>query len=124
MIDESLFVVWSFDGAKPVTIKGNFTEVVKNVPVHERPDLVVDLNGFVATSGDYREISKFGQPNSEHRNRLEKQHGPDLSALFPDPIEAFDFAENSLLVWYVWFDSWLRRAGPRRCDPIAYLPLE
>ena len=121
-IKESLFVIWSFDGAKPKTISGNLMSVVSDVPAHERPDFVVDLNGFVAMSGNYLEISRLGQPNSDHRNRLEEQHGPDLSVLLPNPIRAFDFADNSLLVWYVWFDSWLRHAGTRRCDPVAYLP--
>ena len=123
MIKESLFVIWSFDGAKPTTIRDNLTEAVSDVPAQERPDFVVDLNGFVATSGTYLELSKLGQPNSDHRNQLEKEHGgPDLSVLLPNPIQAFDFAANSLLVWYVWFDSWLRQAGTRRCDPVAYLP--
>ena len=63
-IKESLFVIWSFDGAKPKMIGGNVTRVVSDVPAHERPDFVVDLNGFVATAGNYLEISELGQPNS------------------------------------------------------------
>ena len=123
-IEESLFVIWSFDGAGAETIKENLVEAVRDVPVVERPDFVVDLNGLVATSGSYLAISKLGQPNSEHRRGLEAKHGGDLSGLLPDPIQALDVGANSLLVWYVWFDSWLRHAGARRCDPVAYLPPE
>ena len=121
-IKESLFVIWSFDGAKPATITGNLTRVLSAVPAHERPDFVVDLNGFVAMAGNYLEISQLGVPNSDHRRLLEEKHGPDLSVLLPNPMRAFDFADNALLAWYVWFDSWLRHAGTRRCDPVTYLP--
>ncbi|MCY3813108.1 MAG: hypothetical protein OXH15_15025 [Gammaproteobacteria bacterium] len=123
-VAESLFVIWSFDGADPMTIKGNLTDAVCNVPAEDRPDLVVDLNGLVAQAGSYLEISTLGQPNSEHRNRLVERYGADLSVLLPDPIKAFDLGANALLAWYVWFDSWLRHAGARRCDPVAYLPPE
>ena len=122
MIDESLFVIWSFDGAAAQTIKKNFVEAIRKVPARERPDLVVDLNGFVATSGGYLEISKLGQPNSKHRGELESKYGGDLLDLLPDPLQALDVGVNSLLVWYLWFDSWLRRAGTRQGDPMAYLP--
>lgn len=105
-----------------MTIKGNLTDAVSDVPAEERPDLVVDLNGLVAHAGSYLAISTLGQPHSEHRNRLEERCGADLSLLLPDPIKAFDLGANALLAWYVWFDSWLRHAGTRRCDPVAYLP--
>ena len=121
-IEDSLFVIWSFDGARAETIKENLVEAVRDVPVGERPDFVVDLNGLVATSGNYLAISRLGQPNSEHRRELEAKYGGDLSGLLPDPVQALDAGANSLLVWYVWFDSWLRHAGARRCDPVAYLP--
>ena len=121
-IDKSLFVIWSFDGPRAETIKENLFEAVRDVPFVERPDFVVDLNGLVATSGNYLAISKLGQPNSKHRRELEAKHGGDLSSLLPDPVQALDAGENSLLVWYVWFDSWLRHAGTRRSDPVAYLP--
>ena len=123
-LKESLFVIWSFDGATPMTVKDNLADAVRSVPTEERPDLVIDLNGFVAQAGSYLEISTLGQPNSEHRNQLEERHGSDLSELLPDPIKSYDCGANALLPWYVWFDSWLRHAGARRCDPVAYLPPE
>ena len=123
-IDESLFVIWSFDGARAETIRNNLVEAMRDVPLAERPDFVVDLNGLVVTSGSYLVISKLGQPSSEHRRELEARHGGDLSSLLPDPVQALDAGANSLLVWYVWFDSWLRHAGARRCNPVAYLPPE
>jgi hypothetical protein len=29
---------------------------------------------------------------------------------------------EALLAWYIWLDSWLRQAGGRLSDPVAYLP--
>ena len=121
-IQDSLFVIWSFDGAASATIRSHLVDAVRDLPTQERPDLVVDLAGFAAQCGGYLETAKLGQPNSEHRRQLMEQHGTDLSGLIPDPIDAFDLGANSLLVWYVWFDSWLRHAGARRCDPLTYLP--
>lgn len=37
---ESLFDVWSFDGAEPLTIKGNLAGALRDVPPDERPDLM------------------------------------------------------------------------------------
>ena len=115
-------MIWSFDGPAPTTVADNLAAALRGVPADERPDLVIDLSGLVAEAGSYLEVSKLGQPNSKYRNQLEARHGPDLSELLPDPIEAFDAGADALLTWYVWFDSWLRRAGARRCDPVAYLP--
>jgi hypothetical protein len=42
----------------------------------------------------------------------------------PKPAETYDLGENALLAWYVWFDSWLRQAGPRLTDPVRYLPID
>lgn len=123
-IKESLFVIWSFDGAAAATIKSNLVKVFHEVPAVERPDFVIDLNGLVATSGSYLEISKLGQTDSPHRRELETKHSGDLLNLLPDSLEALDAGVNSLLVWYLWFDSWLRNAGTRHCDPLAYIPPE
>ena len=38
--EESLFVVWSFDGAEPLTIEGNLAGALRDVPPDECPDLV------------------------------------------------------------------------------------
>ena len=121
-IYESLFVIWSFQGAKPKTIRGNLVEAIRPVPPFERPDLVVDLNGFVASCGAYLELSVLGQPNSPYRQELVRKHGADFSDLLPDYMRAYDAGPNALLAWYVRFDAWLRNAGTRHADPLAYEP--
>ena len=121
-ITDSLAILWSFDCSSPVTLKKNLTDALESVPLSERPDFVVVPSKLVAKSGSYLEISKLGQPNSPHRNRLIEQYGNDLSGLLPNVVEVDNLGENSLMAWYVWFDSWLRQAGARFPDPIEYLP--
>ena len=121
-ITDSLAILWSFDSSSPETLKTNLTSALENIPSVERPDLVVVPGKLVAKSGSYLETSKLGQPNSPHRNSLVARHGNDLSSLLPDAVEVDDLGDNSLMAWYVWFDSWLRQAGVRFPDPIEYLP--
>ena len=119
---DSLFVIWAFDSAASITVKANLFAALAGVPRSEQPDLIVVPDRLVARAGSYIEVSRLGQPNSLYRAQLHAQHGPDLEALMPDPAEVGDLGENALLAWYVWFDSWLRQAGSRLTDPVAYLP--
>lgn len=121
-ITDSLAILWSFDSSSPETLKNNLTSTLGTIPSTERPDFVVVPGRLVAKSGSYLEISKLGQPNSAHRNSLVQRHGNDLSSLLPNPVEVDDLGDDSLMAWYVLFDSWLRQAGERFPDPIEYLP--
>lgn len=121
-ITDSLFVIWGFDCPSPSTFKENLFTALSGVPRNEQPDLIVVPDRIIARAGTYLEISKLGQPNSPYRAQLHAQHGANLDALIPEPAEVEDLGENSLLAWYVWFDSWLRQAGSRLTDPVAYLP--
>jgi hypothetical protein len=118
----SLFVLWAYDAPAALTAKANLIEALSSVPVNERPDLVVVPDRFVVRCGEYLELSALGQPESPYRRALHQQHGPDLSKLVPECVDVYDLGENSLTAWFVWFDSWLRHAGHRSCDPIRYLP--
>ena len=121
-IYDSLAILWSFDSSSAETLKRNLTTEFEKIPLVERPDFVVVPGKLVAKSGSYLEISKLGQLNSPHRNSLVERYGNDLSALLPNAVEVDDLGDNSLMAWYVWFDSWLRQAGVRFPDPIEYLP--
>ena len=121
-IKNSLFVIWAFESPSPATVKENLISAVVDVPSDERPDLVVVPDTLMAQSGQYMELARLGMPNSPYRQRLESIHGSDFSSLIPEPVEVYDLKENSLLSWYIWFDSWLRFAGPRFSDPKEYLP--
>jgi hypothetical protein len=121
-IADSLFVIWAFDSAASSTVKANLFAALAGVPRSEQPDLIVVPDRFVARAGSYLEISKLGQANSPYRAQLHAQHGANLEPLFPEPAEVGELAENALLAWYVWFDSWLRQAGSRLTDPVSYLP--
>lgn len=121
-ITDSLFVIWGFDCPSPATFKDNLLTALSDVPRSEQPDFIVVPDRIVVRSGTYFELSRLGQPNSPYRAQLHMQHGPNLGTLMAELAEVDNLGENSLLAWYVWFDSWLRQAGSRLTDPIAYLP--
>lgn len=121
-IEDSLFVIWAFEAPDPQKLKSNLIELLSNVSVNEQPDFIIVPERLVAQSGSYRELAELGQPGSDHRRKLEEQYGQDLSGVLPEPVQVYDFGENALSAWYIWFDSWLRRAGDRFTDPILYLP--
>ena len=121
-IKDSLFVIWSFQSPSPKIVKANLVKLLSGVPSDQQPDLVIVLDRLVAHMGQYWEMVTLGEPGSRHRKELELKHQGNLSHLTNEPLTVYDLGENSLLAWYVWIDSWLRRAGSRFCDPIRYLP--
>jgi hypothetical protein len=121
-ITDSLFVIWAFESPSPSVFKANILEALAGVPRSEQPDFFIVPDRLVAKSGSYLVLARLGQVGSPYRRELEAQHGGDLASLIPDTVEVDDLGENALMAWYVWFDSWLRQAGARLIDPIAYLP--
>jgi hypothetical protein len=121
---ESLFVIWAFDSPDPATVKVNLLKALREIPRSEQPDLLIVPHRLVAKGGVYLETARLGLAGSERRRQLEAQYGTDLSSLMPNAVEVDNLGENSLLAWYVWFDSWLRQAGGRLADPARYLPLD
>lgn len=123
-VDESLFVLWSYESASPQTTKQNLIQAVQELPRSEQPDFIIVLGQMVGLSGSYLEAARIGRPGSAHRNALETKYGQQgLRHLIPEPLELWDLGDNALLAWFTWFDSWLRRAGTRAYDPVAYCPL-
>lgn len=123
-IQDSLFVIWAFEAAATTTFKTNLFNALASVPRSEQPDLIVVPDRLVARAGSYLELSKIGQVGSPLRVELHAKYGPNLDALIPHCAEVGELSENALLIWYVWFDSWLRQTGPRSTTPSAYVPLE
>ena len=121
-IDDSLFVIWAFESSCATTLKSNLMELLSNVPVNEQPDFIIVPNHLVVQSGSYMELAKLGQLGSRHRHKLESRYGQDLSGVLLEPVQVDECKENSLFIWYTWFDSWLRSAGDRFTDPVLYLP--
>lgn len=122
-ISDSLFVIWGFDCPLPETLINNISSCLTGVPVCEQPDFIIVPDRVLIAGGSYLEISHLGQPGSPYRTQLYQEHGPDLSPLIP-PTLAMELGQNSLLAWYLWFDSWLRQAGSRLTTPSAYIPTD
>jgi hypothetical protein len=120
-IKDSLFIIWGFNSPQSSTVKRNFEEMVNDIRIPMRPDLLIVPNQLVGRSGSFLEISTIGQEGSSHRANLQSQYGNNLDNLSQEPIAMYDLSENSLLAWYVWLDSWLRLAGSRINDPSKYL---
>lgn len=121
-LKDSLFVLWGFDSPSSETLKNNLQEAFQGVPVAERPDFVVVPGKVVAMSGSYMELAKLGEPGSDHRKALQKQYGPDLVGLPMDLVQLDELGDNALFAWLIWVISWLKRAGPRNSELMAYLP--
>lgn len=121
-IRDSLFVIWAFESDSVKTTKARLVNSLRDVPNSERPDFVVIPDRLVAKSGDFLKISRFGQPGSMHRRSLEQAGSFDTTASADNPIEVAQMDQNALLTWFIWFDSWLRQAGPRFVNPALYLP--
>jgi hypothetical protein len=119
---DSLFVIWAFDAPSPEKTKDNLTESFTKLHRAEQPDLIVVPDSLVAQAGNYLELVRLGMPGSQYRQELEVKNGKNLKALLPEVVEVSNCGENALLAWYIWFDSWLRHAGVRLTDPLAYLP--
>ena len=120
-IDDSLFAIWAFESLRPNTLKSHLIDLLPNVPIEERPDLILVLDEVVAKCGTYLEIAKLGQVGSPYRRELLGQNAGDLSGIIREPVELDNLRGNSLLAWSMWLDSWLRQAGGRIADPFAYL---
>jgi len=121
---DSLFIIWAFESASPSRVKSNLLLAFNGVPLSERPDLIIVLNGVVAMSGSYLSLVKFGLKGSAFQVQLQGKLQWERQPLFVPELEMAELGENSLLGFYLWFDSWLRRAGFRFTDPLAYLPIE
>jgi hypothetical protein len=120
-IKNSLFVIWGFNSPESSTVKKNLEDQIKEIDRTLQPDLIVVPNKLVGRSGSLLELTTIGRAGSKFREELILKHGNDLGYLLPDQVVMYELLENSLFIWYVWLDSWLRNAGSRFTDPIEYL---
>ena len=120
-ITDSLFVIWSFESPQASTVKQNLIELLRGIPRGEQPDLIVVPGCLVAKAGSFHELSRLGQPDSPYREQLQSSHAGN-SMTFNEQPSVYELESNSLMAWYIWFDSWLRQVGPRFTNPSKYLP--
>jgi hypothetical protein len=120
-IKDSLFVVWAFEGPSPETFRDTIIDKYHDLPLEETPDLIIVPGKYVCISGEYRALTRLGQPGSPHRQQLELQ--PEL--MQQKNGRGFEIAvlnEHSLLASMVWLSSWLHQTGDRYASLIPYLP--
>ena len=120
-IKDSLFVVWAFEGPSPETFRDTIIEKYHDLPLEETPDFIIVPGKYVCISGQYRALTRLGQPESPHRQQLKLQ--PELmQQINGRGFEIAVFNEHSLLASMVWLSSWLHQAGDRYASLIPYLP--
>ena len=121
-LTESLFCIWSYEAPSSETLKTNLLAALNGVPRAEQPDFVIVPGKLVASNGHYREISALGQEGSSFRRDLETKYGRNLERMSYDPVQVDECGPDSLLVWFIWVLSWLKRAGSRNSELLRYLP--
>ena len=120
-IQESLFIIWGFDGSSPETLKKNIIDNLKDVPVEEQPDFIIIPNSMIATCGEYRKISEFGKAGSLFNQEiLSKNPGKNYEDIF-EVYEFIQSKDNSVLIFLTWLTSWLKSAGYRSAPIASYL---
>jgi hypothetical protein len=122
-LDDSLFIVFAFEAAQGKTCKNTVAGALQNIPTTEQPDFIVVANSLLIQSGSCFELAKLGQPNSNFRKTLfEKPIDPKLQAAINQGFE-IHVGEHTLMVFFIWLTSWLKRAGRWTTDLHSYLPL-
>jgi hypothetical protein len=114
----SLVVVWAYECPSLETVKKNIESALKQVPREEQPDLWVVPERVVVQSGKLRETTKLGEAGSPFRAALIEKHGPNLNHLLSGQADVWDHAENSLLAWFVWLNSWFQHIDYRMPDDL------
>ncbi len=122
-IDDSLYIIWTFESPAPDTLKANLLQVLAGIPRNEHPDMIIVPDRLFVRGGQYLELSGHGQTGSEYRRQLESQY-PGNRLPVPPTFIIHDVGDTALLSFYVILSSWLLRAGSRSPNPIEYLPLE
>ena len=121
-IDQSYFAIWTFNAPNPEVVKENYINEISSIPRREQPDFVICPGSFVISSGIHREIVKVGMPDSPHRNKLLKENKGDLEGILSKGMDIHVLGENSLLVWLIWYISFLQGSGTRAAPLLRYLP--
>jgi hypothetical protein len=124
IIKDSLFILWAFESTSAPTVKNNLEQELSLIPVAEQPDFVIVPGKLIATCGQYRELSLFGAVGSLYRMELENKFGKELAGFRNGNSKVYDIGDDALLVWLIFFLSWLKRAGSRNPELLAYLPQE
>lgn len=123
-ITDSLFIMWSFEGPSPEKIKVHIEKELKQIPIAEQPDFIIIPGSVLARAGQYYEISKIGQANSQYRATKMAETNGNLEGFLSPGFELLKLDSNSIFAWLIWFTSWLQAAGERRAELTSYTPSE
>ena len=121
---EPLYSIFAYDSIDLANLKSQLEEEYKDTPLNERIDFIIILNKGLFYTGNYFDVVKYGQENSEYRRQLGVEGIDKIKKEFPIEIEGLKLNENSLLVWYMHMMTYLSYSNNKISNWIDYLPLD
>ena len=119
-ITDSLFIIWAFDCDSNESVKSNLINKISNIPVNERPDMVIVPNRFFIKMGQYRDLTEYGQVGSnEYKTNGYLKKQMDLNNR--QFMTCWDLGENAVMTFILYLTNWLKMAGSRSANLFDYL---
>ena len=120
--DNILYVLWSFEHTwktDNLAEKQRIIEKLKKTETKYHPDFILVLEQLLIQSGYFHElVGRWYQGNPEQIQMLGELKEKFTS---PNPIY-YDSKEYTLMMWYIFFNGWLRNTGDRVHDLVNYIP--
>jgi hypothetical protein len=117
-IEDSLFIIWAFDGPTNQTIIDNLSSEFEKIPNLERPDLLLVNDRLCAFSGS---LQLFLQVHDEYFRDRQQFVAQVVSIKDQPNIIAFECGSLALIVFLFWLTQWLQRAAPRSANIMNYM---
>jgi hypothetical protein len=116
-IEDSLFVIWAFDGSGTQTIIDNLSAAFEEVPNLERPDLILVNDRFCAFCGS---LQLYFLAPADYFVRRQEFVGQIVHLKDQPNIIGFECGSLALILFLFYLTQWLQRAAPRSANIINY----
>lgn len=117
-IEDSLFLIWAFDGPSNQTIIDNISSAIEGIPTLERPDLILVNDRFCSWSGS---IQLYFQAAVDYFGKRQEMIGEVFNLANHPNIITFECGSYSLVVFLFFLTQWLQRAAPRWANIMNYM---
>lgn len=120
-IQDSLFVLWAFEGPSPERIKEIIRTEVPKIPADKQPDFIIIPGSTIVSAGQYYEFATLGREGSTYRAQKLVEAEGNIKSLLGSGFKVYELKGNTLLAWLAWYSSWLHAAGERRASLLNYV---
>jgi hypothetical protein len=121
-IQDSLFVLWAFEGPSSERIKENIQTELQKIPTDKQPDFIIIPGSTLVSAGQYYKFTILGREDTAYRAQKLAEAEGNIKSLLGSGFEVYELKGNTLLAWLVWYSSWLHAAGERRASLDNYVP--